>query len=159
DPVPGVNWPSPVKSRLIVVEWSGAFIFVAPCGLSPPLAPPAQFGPELSQISTVIKLGKFVSVKVLKAAGVAVPVTLVASGCVLNPSAVARMLDQSDVLSEPCGVVLVKRMSNFNSVPLLENTKFSKVAVALRLAVVPPAVVALKFTVKFSVLPKLQLST
>ena len=55
----------------------------------------------------------------------------VASGTVSNPIEVRRVLCQSVVLSEPCGVVFSIDTFIVNVVPPLEKTKFEKIAVAL----------------------------
>jgi len=72
-----------------------------PSGARPPLAPPEQFCPPMTQTSTFMKPGKVVSSATLWNTEAPEVVTAVASGTVSNPHEVRGILCQSAVLSEP----------------------------------------------------------
>ena len=106
-----------------------------PSGARPPLAPPEQFCPPITQTSTCMKLGKFVFSVALWNTAAPEVVTPVASGSVSNPHEVRRMLCQSAVLSEPCAVVLLivtLMLRSTKPLPSVVNTGFEKAATPVR---------------------------
>jgi hypothetical protein len=108
-----------------------------PPGDNPPFEPPAQVGPDDSQTSTIWKLGKVVSRKVLKTAEVSDPP--VASGTVLNPNAVSR----SDDVPPTVVLVTVIWVVNVVVVPTLVNVKFENVSDADKVVSAPAQVIVL----------------
>src|SRR4051812_13467252 len=93
-------------------NWNVSVFGDSPGRNRPPLPPPEQLLPlpDAPQISSVLKPGKFCSVRTVKIDELAV--TPVASGVVLKPKAVNRTLFQSDKLNDPCGVVLISSSEN-----------------------------------------------
>src|SRR5215469_2487007 len=121
-----------------------------PSGARPPLAPPEQFCPPITQTSTFMKPGKVLSSATLWNTEAPDVVTAAASGTVSNPQEVRRILCQSAALSEPWAVVLLivtLMLRSTKPPPSVVNTGFEKAATPVR---VTPAGGVLSFVAQIA---------